>query len=174
MAQEQVETRRSKLVGRAYSTMVSVAVQARRALVRVLLASAAAYGLVLSITGDVTDDAVFTAYQRAYAEPTLTREAPKKTLKSYTVLKKLGTVRRHHVDDVAKLTSLRVLTRWRRTVWNQWILSRCGRLVGFARESVCRWLDLAKQIHQNPTSPFRKFCPLEKKRMVSEGTSTSI
>ena len=44
--------------------MVSVAVQARRALVRVLLSLAAAYGLVLSITRDATDDAVFSAYKK--------------------------------------------------------------------------------------------------------------
>ena len=44
--------------------MVSVAVQARRALVRVLLALAAAYGIVLSVTRDATDDAVLAAYKR--------------------------------------------------------------------------------------------------------------
>ena len=44
--------------------MVSVAVQARRALVRVLLSLAAAYRLVLNITRDATDDAVFAAYKK--------------------------------------------------------------------------------------------------------------
>ena len=62
MAQEQVESRRCKLGGQAYSTMVSVADQARRAFVRVLLSLAAVYGLVLSITRDATDDAVFWSF----------------------------------------------------------------------------------------------------------------
>ena len=44
--------------------MVSVAVQARRALVTVQLALAAAYRIVFSVTRDATDDAVLAAYKR--------------------------------------------------------------------------------------------------------------
>ena len=44
--------------------MVSVAVQARRALVRILFVLAAAYGIVLSVTREATNDVILAAYKR--------------------------------------------------------------------------------------------------------------